>query len=146
MWLVTYFCDVHVHEMVSPSKKVFVKTMRVMPQAACMLAEKFREVNLSVSKVPSILGAENYGFNKRDCYNHLNSKVKMYKTPEDGDATAAYNYFKRKSAEDLGFFYAVQIDNESRAVNFFWVDGRSRIQYQHFGDVVFFDTTYRKNA
>ncbi|XP_060178259.1 protein FAR1-RELATED SEQUENCE 5-like [Lycium barbarum] len=29
--------------------------------------------------------------------------------------------------------------------NFFWRDGRSRIDYEIFGDVVYFDTTYRTN-
>ena len=30
-------------------------------------------------------------------------------------------------------------------VNFFWVDARSRMAYQYFGDVVTFDTTYKTN-
>ena len=39
----------------------------------------------------------------------------------------------------------IQCDESGRAVNFFWVDSRSRMTYQYFGDAVTFDTTYRTN-
>ena len=47
--------------------------------------------------------------------------------------------------EDLVFFYAIQVDDENRMTNPFWRDGRSRIDYNSFGDVICFDTTYRTN-
>ena len=43
------------------------------------------------------------------------------------------------------FFYAIQVDQENLMTNFFWRDGRSRIDYNSFGDVICFDTTYRTN-
>ena len=43
------------------------------------------------------------------------------------------------------FFYAIQVDQENRMTNIFWRDGRSRIDYNSFGDVICFDTTYRTN-
>ncbi|KAL5711554.1 hypothetical protein ACHQM5_021991 [Ranunculus cassubicifolius] len=123
-----------------------INSHKVLPLAACMLAERFKEANLPVGKIPLLLGGESVGFDARDCYNHLNYKVRPYKRLNEGDATATYNYFKKKSLENPQFFYAIQCDSEDRAVNFFWVDGRSRMQYKHFGDVVSFDTTYKKNA
>ncbi|KAK2391080.1 protein FAR1-RELATED SEQUENCE [Trifolium repens] len=30
-------------------------------------------------------------------------------------------------------------------INFFWVDTRSRLAYQQYGDVITFDTTYKTN-
>lgn len=57
--------------------------------------------------------------------------------------------FKECNMGILFFFffpYAIQIDEARKAVNFFfWVDARSRAAYEAFGDVVTFDTTYRKN-
>ncbi|CAL9014986.1 unnamed protein product [Prunus brigantina] len=44
------------------------------------------------------------------------------------------------------FFYTVQVDQENRMTNFFRRDERSRIDYDCFGDVVVFDTTYRTNS
>ncbi|XP_026378309.1 protein FAR1-RELATED SEQUENCE 5-like [Papaver somniferum] len=52
---------------------------------------------------------------------------------------------KGRSCSTIKFFYAVQVDEEGRAVNFFWVDARSRMSYEQFGEVVFCDTTYRAN-
>ena len=43
------------------------------------------------------------------------------------------------------FFYAIQVDQENRITNFFWRDGRSKINYNSFRDVLCFDTTYQTN-
>lgn len=43
------------------------------------------------------------------------------------------------------FFYAIQVDQENRMTNFFWRDGKSRTNYNFFGDVICFDTTYQTN-
>ncbi|KAL4283470.1 hypothetical protein GQ457_16G030280 [Hibiscus cannabinus] len=54
------------------------------------------------------------------------------------------DYFQTKQAEDTGFFYSVEVDNGScRSV--FWADGRSRYSCSQFGDVIIFDTSYRKS-
>ncbi|XVF62732.1 hypothetical protein PTKIN_Ptkin09bG0031700 [Pterospermum kingtungense] len=53
-------------------------------------------------------------------------------------------YFQAKQAEDTGFFYSVEVDNGNcRSV--FWADGRSRFSCSQFGDVIIFDTSYRKS-
>ncbi|CAL0320814.1 unnamed protein product [Lupinus luteus] len=51
----------------------------------------------------------------------------------------------KKHARDSDFFYQIQFDDDGRMVNFFWVDARSRLAYQTFGDVITFDTTYKTN-
>ncbi|PKU60697.1 Protein FAR1-RELATED SEQUENCE 9 [Dendrobium catenatum] len=43
------------------------------------------------------------------------------------------------------FAWDVQYDDQDRLLNFFWVDGRSRIDYECFGDVLIFYTSYRLN-
>ena len=116
-----------------------------MPKAAKALVESFRECSLPVGKVVSLLDGKAVGFDERDCYNHL-GKNKAYKTPVEGDANAMAQFFCKKQAKDPQFFYAILLDKESRGVNFLWIDGRSRSQYQHFGDVLYFDTTYKKNV
>ncbi|CAL8152477.1 unnamed protein product [Prunus armeniaca] len=62
-----------------------------------------------------------------------------------GNAQSLINLFKHKQVEDPMFFYTVQVDQENRMTNFFWRDGRSRLDYECFGDVIVFDTTYRTN-
>ncbi|XP_057984751.1 protein FAR1-RELATED SEQUENCE 5-like [Hevea brasiliensis] len=88
-------------------------------------------------------GSECVGFTKRDCYNYVN-KQKMVLI-EAGDSQSLINHFKHRMSGDAMYVYTVQVDQENRMTNFFWRDGRSRIDYDCFGDVVVFDTTYRTN-
>lgn len=39
------------------------------------------------------------------------------------------------------FFYTKQVDQEGRLTNFFWRDGRSRLDYDAFGDVALIEPT-----
>ena len=43
------------------------------------------------------------------------------------------------------FLYSMQVDQDNRIANFFWRDGRSKLDYDSFRDVVIFDTTYQTN-
>ena len=54
-------------------------------------------------------------------------------------------FVRKNKLKNANFFYAIQCDEDDRMVNFFWVDARSRLAYQNFGDVVTFDTTYKTN-
>ena len=48
-------------------------------------------------------------------------------------------------AENDGFFFSLDLDEEGRLNNVFWADPRSKAAYKDFGDVVTFDTTYLTN-
>ncbi|GAU51962.1 hypothetical protein TSUD_417480, partial [Trifolium subterraneum] len=65
---------------------------------------------------------------------------------KDGDVAAALNYLNMKSYSD-SMLYAEYSVNESdgRMKSLFWADGYSRSDYFCFGDVLAFDTTYKKN-
>lgn len=54
------------------------------------------------------------------------------------------DYLKRMQAENPGFFYATEGDNELCG-NVFWADAASRANYSYFGDTVRVDTSYRTN-
>ncbi|KAG2572836.1 hypothetical protein PVAP13_7KG204700 [Panicum virgatum] len=45
-------------------------------------------------------------------------------------------------AQNSNFFYNWDMDDEGRLKNVCWVDARSRVAYQHFCDVICFDTVY----
>ncbi|KAM1961763.1 hypothetical protein EV2_022469 [Malus domestica] len=108
-----------------------------------MAAAGIRTTNTYSYLVEEAGGSQNVGFTQRDCYNVVNKeKMVMF---EAGDAQSLINLFKHKQAGDHMFFYTVQVDQENRMTNFFWRDGRSRLDYECFGDVVVFDTTYRTN-
>ncbi|KAM3254624.1 hypothetical protein ACQJBY_048230 [Aegilops geniculata] len=64
---------------------------------------------------------------------------------EGGDAQGLLDYLKKMQANDPAFFHAIQVDKNSCLMNVFWADARAKLAYQHFGDAVTFDTTYKKN-
>jgi len=49
----------------------------------------------------------------------------------------------RKS--DPGFMFSVETDEDGRIKTLMWTNSRSRMQYEHFGDVISFDTTFKTN-
>lgn len=64
---------------------------------------------------------------------------------EEGDAQVMLDFFMCMQDENPNFFYAVDLNEEQRLRNVFWIDAKSRLDYNDFGDVVFFDTTYIKH-
>ncbi|XP_026396112.1 protein FAR1-RELATED SEQUENCE 5-like [Papaver somniferum] len=142
IWYINAFVDEHNHVMVSPKKRVLMRSNKYMPSEAKSLVEAFNNNSLPVGKVASLFGhSENTTFTPRDVYNHLRTVRKSLL--DIGDAEALHDYFRKRIIENPSIYYAIQVDEIGRAANFFWVDAHSRMAYSRFGDVVTFDTTYR---
>ena len=47
--------------------------------------------------------------------------------------------------KNSNFYYTLDLDDELRVQNVFWVDARSRVAYESFHDVITFGTTYLTN-
>ncbi|XP_021714732.1 protein FAR-RED IMPAIRED RESPONSE 1-like, partial [Chenopodium quinoa] len=62
-----------------------------------------------------------------------------------GDAVAMMEYFEKMQSDNQIFFHAQRLDEEGRLKDVLWVDARSRVAYENFGDVVCFDATYLTN-
>ncbi|XP_039137519.1 protein FAR1-RELATED SEQUENCE 5-like [Dioscorea cayenensis subsp. rotundata] len=58
---------------------------------------------------------------------------------------AVVKFFKEKKLNDDFFFFDMELDELGQTRCVFWADGRSRMAYSQFGDVVIFDTTYKTN-
>ncbi|KAL4304329.1 hypothetical protein GQ457_10G016650 [Hibiscus cannabinus] len=147
-WIVTRFISEHNHELATPSKRHLLRSARSLPKDKANVINSMVSAGIRPTDVYSYMsnearGSENVGFTKRDCYNYVNKQKMM--VIEAGDGQSLLNHFKVRAAEDPMFFYTVQVDQENRMTNFFWRDGRSRIDYDCFGDIVVFDTTYRTN-
>ncbi|KAK1615385.1 hypothetical protein QYE76_020902 [Lolium multiflorum] len=85
---------------------------------------------------------ENVPFTKR-CLRTLCGKIS--KEQADDDVKKTMEIFSELKEKDSEFTYTVQVDAESRIQTLLWTNGRSKLQYHHFGDVVTFDTTYKTN-
>ncbi|XP_074301333.1 protein FAR1-RELATED SEQUENCE 5-like [Silene latifolia] len=91
----------------------------------------------------AIGGDEFVGHTKRDHINYVN-RLRMKKI-EGGDAATLINMLTARQAEEPGFFFRVQFNEEGRLSNIFWRDAMMREDYLLYRDVIIFDTTYRTN-
>ncbi|KAK3011159.1 hypothetical protein RJ639_011065 [Escallonia herrerae] len=88
-------------------------------------------------------GREHVGFLPLDQKNYL--RTKREKGLQFGEVGSLLMGFKDQASQDPSFFYAFQLDNEEQITNIFWADGRMRMDYELFGDIVTFDTTFATN-
>ncbi|XP_017248532.1 protein FAR1-RELATED SEQUENCE 2 isoform X1 [Daucus carota subsp. sativus] len=61
---------------------------------------------------------------------------------DEDDVQVLFEYFMTSRAENPNFLYAIDLDQEKRMRNVFWVDAKGRNDYKNFSDVVFFDMNY----
>jgi zinc finger SWIM domain-containing protein 3 len=64
---------------------------------------------------------------------------------EGRDAEFMLNYMAARQEKDPEFFYKHSTDSEGHLENIFWADAQCRMDYDAFGGVVVFDSTYRVN-
>lgn len=63
-----------------------------------------------------------------------------------GDAGAILQYMQERQVDDHSLYYAVHLDGEEHITSVFWADGKSKIDYKYFGDVICFDMTYKSSC
>ncbi|XP_022897659.1 protein FAR-RED IMPAIRED RESPONSE 1-like [Olea europaea var. sylvestris] len=85
------------------------------------------------STVVEAEGYENMTCIEKDCRNYI-EQVRRLRLGE-GDAAAIQSYFSKMQAQCTGFFFSIDLDDESRLRNVFWADNRCRQAYREFGDV-----------
>ncbi|XP_058114875.1 protein FAR1-RELATED SEQUENCE 5-like [Magnolia sinica] len=146
IWEVTRFHELHNHDLMSPTKAIFLRSHRRVKPTAENYIENLSGVrvhgdNTLPSPVEGTGGLGNVGVSPRNLYNHLSTKRR--EGLAKGDAKTVLDYCKEMQKNNPSFFYAMQIDEEDRLCNFFWADARSRMTYRYFGDVVCFDTMYK---
>ncbi|XP_042514474.1 protein FAR1-RELATED SEQUENCE 3 [Macadamia integrifolia] len=158
-WAVTKFVKEHNHATVSPSKVHYLRPRRhfatsaktegyqevqVLPSGIMYVQMDGNRVSVETTRsvrnspVESTRPARNVGPG-----NYTRTSVR--KKTLGRDAPNLLEYLKRMQAENPGFYYAIQLDDDNRMTNVFWADARSRTAYSHFGDAVTFDTMYRPN-
>ena len=145
IWTVSHFNDIHTHEFASPEEMCNLRSGRKVHSRYRNILSNMVGASIKATKSYSFLakeisGANNLGFLRRDCHNFLRTIRK--EIIEAGDRQSIINHFKKRQSEDPMFFYSMQVDQDNRMANFFWRDGRSKLDYNSFGDVIFY-TTYR---
>ncbi|GFP93230.1 protein far1-related sequence 3 [Phtheirospermum japonicum] len=160
-WVVTKFVEDHNHSTVSPSKVHFLRPHRYFSGAAKSVfletADNQNDIMVSVDENqvyydPSLVDRNTSPLETNRVTTSSVPLLPLHfilpssrKRTLGRDAHNLLTYFRKMQAENPGFFYAIQLDDDNRLSNVFWADVRSRTAYRHFGDAVTFDTMYRPN-
>lgn len=148
VWEVTKFEDVHNHPFIEDKQKHLIRSYRHITDTSKGILTSMTGAGIRATKAYSYLcdeagGANNIGFTLRDCQNFLQSKRRNL--IDAGDCQKLINHFNYLQSNGSNFSYTFQLDEDQRLTNVFWSDGLSKLDYDSFGDVVVFDTTYRTN-
>ncbi|XP_077220271.1 protein FAR1-RELATED SEQUENCE 6-like [Tasmannia lanceolata] len=63
-------------------------------------------------------------------------------TLQEGDVQTLLDFFNRMQIKNPSFFYSMDISDDGRLRNTFWVDAKAKASYSHFNDVITFDSTH----
>ncbi|XP_057803695.1 protein FAR1-RELATED SEQUENCE 5-like [Salvia miltiorrhiza] len=149
-WKVTVFETHHNHKLLHPSESYLLRSARNMSQSKKTLLIALTSSGIGVSRAYRFLENEAgsraiIGFLRKDVYNELSSeRSKMLKVC-NADANKLLKYLTDKGSSDPSFFWKVKVGDDGRLKNLLFRDTRCLIDYQHFGDVVSVDATYKTN-
>ncbi|XP_056695651.1 protein FAR1-RELATED SEQUENCE 8-like [Spinacia oleracea] len=140
----------HLNHQPTPSKWRGVKEYR-MATASDYFKEGLMsryESGAPVSQVRANLaerfgGLENVILTEKDIVHKVQERRRL--KMEGGDANAMMNYFEGMQKGNDKFFHAHRLDVEGGLKDIMWVDARSRVAFNEFGEVVCFDATYLTN-
>ncbi|XP_010696068.2 protein FAR1-RELATED SEQUENCE 4-like [Beta vulgaris subsp. vulgaris] len=149
-WVIRRVVLEHLNHDPTPSKSRHISMYRKEELSNHVRRKLFNDYNSGV-KIPQIHdclarernGVENWVVTERDLRNEV-SKVKRLRL-RDGDANAMLEYFNKMTANNQNFFHMHRLDENNYLKDILWVDARSRVAYEEFGDVVCFDSTYLTN-
>jgi zinc finger SWIM domain-containing protein 3 len=146
-YFVYEFESEHNHILATPEQRHQLRSQRKFDEAQISRIEVAKSVGISTKAAVDLLakkvgGIENLGFTHVDVKNRLYTKRSLM--VHKGDTSGVLEYMERRSSEDAKFFYSIQVDEDDLITNIFWADSKMVADYEAFGDVVGFDTTYRK--
>ncbi|GLU03927.1 hypothetical protein SLE2022_210980 [Rubroshorea leprosula] len=146
-WIIHEFIKEHNHELL-PALAYHFRIHRNVKLAEKnnidilhAVSERTRKMYVEMSRQSA--GYQNGGFVQNEIINQLDKGRHL--AVDEGDAQIMLEYFKRIKKENPDFFFAIDLNEEQRLRNLFWVDAKSRDDYMSFNDVVSFDTTYVKS-
>ncbi|KAK7335809.1 hypothetical protein VNO80_27867 [Phaseolus coccineus] len=136
-WYVYSFVKEHNHELL-PAQAHFFRSHRSSDPLGNDVRMRRRKTSNAVSKLFS-------AYQNVDCLEnfvkHQHDKGRSL-VLEAGHAQLLLELFMHMQEENPKFFYAVDLNEEHRLRNVFWVDAKGLEDFTYFSDVVSFDTTY----
>ncbi|XP_034919872.1 protein FAR-RED IMPAIRED RESPONSE 1 isoform X1 [Populus alba] len=145
-WIIHEFVKEHNHELL-PALAYHFRIHRNVKLAEKnnidilhAVSERTRKMYVEMSRQSG--GYQNFGFVKSEM--NMQFEKGRHLALDEGDAQVVLEYFKQVKKENANFFYAIDLNEEQRLRNLFWVDAKSRADYISFNDAVCFETFYVK--
>ncbi|SPT21134.1 unnamed protein product [Triticum aestivum] len=147
LYYVYEFEAAHNHNLATGDMALYLRSQRKVTEAQIANVEVAKSVGISNKATIDLMAKEacglpNLGFAPEDMKNRLYSKRTLQ--AKKGDTGGVLEYMEKKVKEDANFFYSIQVDEDDLITNIFWADSKMISDYAMFGDVICFDTTYRK--
>ena len=139
----------HNHDLSASFMTPMLRSHRKVTVAHAAIAEITDSVGIAPRKTYNLFahidgGHENVSFTPMDLRNHL--RRKRTDNMKNEEICSLVDYLQKKSSIDPGFFSAMQLDKDGYAVNMFWADSKSIVDYECFNDVLVFYTTVKINT
>ncbi|XAR60398.1 hypothetical protein NMG60_11033753 [Bertholletia excelsa] len=139
-WYIHSFVKEHNHELL-PAQAHFFRSHRIADPLKNDAKIRRKKILAAVSKQ---YGAYQYSGSLESYMRNQLDKGRNL-TLKEGDAQLLLEHFVHMQEENPRFFYFVDLNEEHRLRNVYWVDAKGMDDYTNFGDVVSFDTTYFMN-
>jgi zinc finger SWIM domain-containing protein 3 len=137
----------HNHPLAPGNQAHHLRSQRKITEAQLASIEDDKAVGIS-NKVAFDLIAKEAGGMESVGFTHVDMKNKLYSKRSlkvhQGDTGGVLEYLQKRTSEDEKFVQSIQVDEDDLITNIFWADSKMIADYEVFGDVVCFDTTYRK--
>ncbi|XP_057418215.1 protein FAR1-RELATED SEQUENCE 5-like [Lotus japonicus] len=147
-WRVYYFEPEHNHDLTLAQQVHLISAFRELTNGDKAQVDTLKLYGVRSCNIMGLLmgqkgGHDSVDFLKKDLYNHVDKNKRI--SSGAGDVAGSLNYFTRKGEKDSMFYFRFTRTSNDNLEKLFWCDGTSRLDYQAFGDVVVFDSTYKKN-
>lgn len=141
---VIHFEAIHNHEVVGSEYVHALPSHRKLTVSQVIEADLAERSGIQRKLTFKLMGKED-GIQENVAHLPIDLHARRTKDMKRGEAGSLLYYFQSQQTGNPMFFYAVQLDMDEQITNIFWADSKMMIDYSHFGDVVYFDTTYRTN-
>lgn len=158
-WLVVQFSNVHNHELLEDDQVRLLPAYRKINDATQERILLLTKAGFPINKIYKVLEVEigNQGgklsFVEKDLRNFMQNRKKVVQESDDylnenrvNDVVELVDACKANKEGDPEFVYDVNMNEDEKVENIAWSYGDSIRTYETFGDVVYFDTSYRSIA
>ncbi|RYR16127.1 hypothetical protein Ahy_B04g073070 isoform I [Arachis hypogaea] len=146
-WMVSKLELKHTHPCSAKQAVHYTEYKELTMHAKCVIQNNdeagIRPNKTYLALTNEVGGSSNLGYSEKDERNFITSNLRC--ADENADVKEMISYFMRMKDINPNFFYAVDVDEVNQFKSALWVDTRCRASYEYYGDVVSFDTTYRRN-